>query len=92
MGCGQCKNRVDVYVNQMPDNRRRSSLISSRFSSRNSSDRPISKDNFVVRNKGNLCENYTFGKTLGTGGSSTVRMAIHRLTGQHRAIKSIKKT
>ena len=52
----------------------------------------LSKSNFVAYKKGNISNEYKIsGKPLGNGSFGTVRKAVHRLTGQERAIKILKK-
>ena len=52
----------------------------------------LSKSNFVAYKKGNISNEYKIsGKPLGHGSFGTVRKAVHRLTGQERAIKILKK-
>jgi calcium-dependent protein kinase len=51
----------------------------------------ISKENFIVYKKGNITAEYTFGPALGSGSFGTVRKATHKLTGQTRAVKILKK-
>lgn len=52
----------------------------------------ISKENFVFYKKGNILNEYTIGQALGSGSFGTVRKAVHKLTGQTRAIKILKKS
>ena len=51
----------------------------------------ISKQNFVCYKKGNITNEYTISSSLGSGSFGTVRQAVHKLTGQPRAIKILKK-
>lgn len=52
----------------------------------------INKANFVAYKKGSITNDYSFGKTLGSGSFGTVRSAIHKPTGQTRAVKILKKS
>ena len=51
----------------------------------------ISKQNFVSFKKGLITNDYTLSSPLGSGSFGTVRKAVHKLTGQTRAIKILKK-
>jgi calcium-dependent protein kinase len=51
----------------------------------------ILKKSFINNKKSNIINEYTFGSTLGAGSFGTVRKAVHKLTGQTRAIKILKK-
>lgn len=51
----------------------------------------ISKANFIAARTDCITDYYTFGPPLGSGSFGTVRKAIHKLTGQPRAIKILKK-
>lgn len=51
----------------------------------------ISPKIFIKLNSSLIIENYCIGAQLGAGSYGVVRLAIHKLTGQKRAIKSIKK-
>jgi calcium-dependent protein kinase len=51
----------------------------------------ISKQNFVSYKKGLITNDYTLSSPLGSGSFGTVRKAVHKLTGQPRAIKILKK-
>jgi len=52
----------------------------------------INKSNFIAYKKGSITKEYTFGKPLGSGSFGTVREAVHKLTGQTRAVKILKKS
>lgn len=52
----------------------------------------INKANFISYKKGSISKDYNFGKPLGSGSFGTVREAVHKLTGQSRAIKILKKS
>lgn len=52
----------------------------------------INKSIFVAYKKGSISKEYSFGKPLGAGSFGTVREAIHKLTGQSRAVKILKKS
>ena len=56
------------------------------------SDIKISKQNFVSYKKGNITNEYTISTNLGSGSFGTVRKAVHKLTGQARAVKILKKS
>ncbi|MBQ2499638.1 MAG: protein kinase [Bacteroidales bacterium] len=49
------------------------------------------KSTFVCYKTTKINEEYLFGETLGQGAFGTVRKAVHKLTGQERAIKILKK-
>jgi calcium-dependent protein kinase len=51
----------------------------------------INKANFVAYKKGLITKDYTFGASLGSGSFGQVRTAIHKGTGQTRAVKILKK-
>jgi calcium-dependent protein kinase len=51
----------------------------------------ITKQNFVSYKKGSITSEYSIGNSLGEGSFGTVRKAVHKLTGQTRAIKVLKK-
>jgi calcium-dependent protein kinase len=51
----------------------------------------ISKQNFIAYKKGLITNDYTLSTPLGSGSFGTVRKAVHKLTGQPRAIKILKK-
>jgi len=55
-------------------------------------DMKISKQNFVCYKKGNITNDYSIASNLGSGSFGTVRKAVHKLTGQSRAIKILKKS
>lgn len=52
----------------------------------------INKANFVSFKSGSISSDYTFGKTLGSGAFGTARVAVHRITGQTRVVKILKKS
>ena len=52
----------------------------------------INKSNFIAYKKGSISKEYTFGKPLGSGSFGTVRQAVHKQTGQVRAVKILKKS
>jgi calcium-dependent protein kinase len=52
----------------------------------------INKTNFVSFKKGNITVEYDIKNVLGSGSFGTVRKAVHKLTGQVRAIKILKKS
>jgi calcium-dependent protein kinase len=52
----------------------------------------INKANFVAYKKGLITKDYTFGSSLGSGSFGTVRSAVHKGTGQTRAVKILKKS
>jgi len=52
----------------------------------------INKSNFIAYKKGSITKDYTFGKPLGSGSFGTVREAVHKQTGQVRAVKILKKS
>ena len=49
------------------------------------------KSTFVCYKTTKINEEYLFGETLGQGAFGTVRKAVHKLTGQERAIKILKR-
>ena len=49
------------------------------------------KSTFVCYKTTKINEEYKFGETLGQGAFGTVRKAVHKVTGQERAIKILKK-
>jgi calcium-dependent protein kinase len=51
----------------------------------------INKANFVAYKKGLITNDYNFGTSLGSGSFGTVRSAVHKGTGQSRAVKILKK-
>ena len=51
----------------------------------------FNKSNFVCYKKSKINEEYLLGETMGQGAFGTVRKAIHKVTGQERAIKILKK-
>jgi calcium-dependent protein kinase len=51
----------------------------------------INKANFVAYKKGLITNDYSFGAPLGSGSFGTVRSAVHKGTGQTRAVKILKK-
>ena len=55
-------------------------------------DLTIKKSNFISYKKGSISKEYTFGKSLGSGSFGTVREAYHKLTGNTRAVKILKKS
>lgn len=55
-------------------------------------DLTIKKSNFISFKKGSISKEYTFGKSLGSGSFGTVREAIHKITGNVRAVKILKKS
>lgn len=57
----------------------------------NIKDLTIKKSNFIAYKKGSITNEYTIGKPLGSGSFATVRVALHKLTGQTRAVKILKK-
>jgi len=52
----------------------------------------ISKSNFIAFKRGAITKDYIIGKSLGSGSFGTVKKAIHKETGQTRAIKILKKS
>lgn len=52
----------------------------------------INKSNFIAYKTGSITNDYTFGKSLGSGSFGTVRSALHKASGQTRAIKILKKS
>jgi calcium-dependent protein kinase len=52
----------------------------------------INKANFIAYKKGLITKDYAFGSALGSGSFGTVRSAVHKATGQTRAVKILKKT
>ena len=54
-------------------------------------DLTIKKSNFISYKKGLISKEYTFGKSLGSGSFGTVREAYHKVTGNARAVKILKK-
>jgi calcium-dependent protein kinase len=52
----------------------------------------INKSNFISYKTGSITKDYTFGKSLGSGSFGTVRQAVHKQTGQLRAVKILKKS
>lgn len=55
-------------------------------------DLTINKSNFISYKKGSISKEYKFGKTLGSGSFGTVREAFHKVTGNQRAVKILKKS
>ena len=51
----------------------------------------LDKSTFVCYKTTKINEEYLFGETLGQGAFGTVRKAIHKVTGQERAVKILKK-
>lgn len=51
----------------------------------------ISPTNFIKRRSTLVIENYQIGEKLGAGAYGIVRLAVHKKTGEKRAIKSIQK-
>lgn len=51
----------------------------------------INKANFIAYKTGSITKDYNFGKNLGSGSFGTVRQAVHKQTGQTRAVKILKK-
>ena len=51
----------------------------------------ISKSNYVSYRKGNITNDYKIDKPIGAGTFGTVRKAKHKVTGNERAIKILKK-
>lgn len=51
----------------------------------------ISKSNFISYKKGGITSEYSVGGAVGSGSFGTVKKAIHKKTGQERAIKILKK-
>ena len=51
----------------------------------------INKTNFVSFKKGNITRDYEIKNSIGAGSFGTVRKAIHKITGQSRAVKILKK-
>ena len=51
----------------------------------------IHKENIISHKTSNITKEYTFGKVIGTGSYGQVRLAVHKLTKQVRAIKIIQK-
>ena len=51
----------------------------------------ISPKTFIKLNSSLIINNYNIGEKLGAGAYGIVRLAVHRTTGQNRAIKSINK-
>ena len=51
----------------------------------------IHKENIISHKTSNITKEYTFGKVIGTGSYGQVRLAVHRLTKQVRAVKIIQK-
>ena len=51
----------------------------------------LDKSAFVCYKTNKINEEYLLGETLGQGAFGTVRKAVHKLTGQERAIKILKK-
>ena len=49
------------------------------------------KSTYVFYKKSKINDEYKFGETLGEGSFGTVRRAVHKQTGQERAIKIFKK-
>ena len=52
----------------------------------------INKSSFVSYKQGSITKDYTFGKNLGSGSFGTVRQVVHKITGQSRAVKILKKS
>lgn len=52
----------------------------------------INKANFIAYKTGSITKDYNFGKSLGSGSFGTVRQAVHKQTGQTRAVKILKKS
>jgi calcium-dependent protein kinase len=52
----------------------------------------ISKQNFISYKKGTITSEYSIGSSLGSGSFGTVRKAVHKMTGQTRAVKVLKKS
>ena len=52
----------------------------------------INKSSFIAYKHGSITQEYTFGKNLGSGSFGTVRVGVHKLTGQTRAVKILKKS
>jgi calcium-dependent protein kinase len=52
----------------------------------------INKSTFIAYKTGSITRDYTFGKSLGSGSFGTVRQAVHKQTGQNRAVKILKKS
>jgi len=53
---------------------------------------PIKPGTFIALRKGNVSEEYEFIKLLGVGSYGKVHKAIHRITGEVRAVKTVRKT
>ena len=51
----------------------------------------IHKENIISHKTSNITKEYTFGKVIGTGSYGQVRLAVHKLTKQVRAVKIIQK-
>ena len=51
----------------------------------------IRPGHFVLKKNYSIQQDYEFGPILGSGAYGSVRTAVHKLTGQERAIKTIKK-
>ena len=51
----------------------------------------LDKSTFVCYKTTKINEEYLLGETLGQGAFGTVRKAVHKVTGQDRAIKILKK-
>ena len=51
----------------------------------------IHKENIISHKTSNITKEYTFGKVIGTGSYGQVRLAVHKLTKQIRAVKIIQK-
>ena len=51
----------------------------------------LDKSAFVCYKTNKINDEYLLGETLGQGAFGTVRKAVHKLTGQERAIKILKK-
>ena len=52
----------------------------------------IHKENIISHKTSNITKEYTFGKVIGTGAYGQVRLAVHKLTKQVRAVKILQKS
>ena len=51
----------------------------------------INKESLITHKKTNISKEYTLGKIIGSGAFASVRLGVHKLTKQTRAIKVLKK-
>ena len=66
-------------------------IVNQCLSSQHKDDLKIAPSSFVGKRNGKLRDHYNIGAKLGSGAFGFVRIAIHKLTGQRRAVKTIEK-